>query len=722
MAIRVQRAWALLFRRGALLPTLLFCALLASGTARAQELHYQPPPVDFVYPADASDEPRRAITDGGVALPPLGIDGGVPIGPAQSSPVDASAPAQLGDAGHPALPSVSEVFVDDDEDAYGAQATVRRAPQPGTLEVPLESARDLPGAFGDPLRILEALPGVVPIASGVPYAYVRGSPPASQGYVYDDIPLPQLFHAAFGPAVIHPRATGAMRFNAGVPSARYGRRTGGLLLAQGVPYADTFDAEVELRLIDLGAWAQGSIGKGQAMVSGRIGYPKLALLAAESLGAVKEGTKLNYWDGQVRYRYPLGRRDHVELVWLGSFDDISLPGVSTVPESGATKLQFHRVETRYTHRLARGEFGVALRFGQDQSELGNALSVKALTFGPRMWTELKLKRHRLRVGGDIFVSVGDVINNPMGALGSPDGDLKIGLPRIAEAPARNQGGVFVESEVRAAEQLRLNLGARLDYWSVQGDVDIAVDPRARATYDVTEKFALHAAFGLAHQPAVFFFPLPGLTDIALDRGLSRDIQSELGAGYDLPASLRLETQFFVHKYRGLLLPELVNDASIEDDPPLSDALAYGLELFLKRDLSDAVSGWISYTLAWAEAVTTASIGRFRPDFDVRHVLNAVLRWNIRNGWVIGGRLHARSGRVIEQLNPNYEQRLPWFVRGDVRFGYGWRSRFADMVAYVEWLNVGAQGEYLDADCLLGRCEATRAPPISIPNLGLRADF
>src|SRR5690606_2633144 len=37
--------------------------------------------------------------------------------------------------------------------------------------------RELPGAFGDPFRAIEALPGVVPIASGVPYFYVRGAPP-----------------------------------------------------------------------------------------------------------------------------------------------------------------------------------------------------------------------------------------------------------------------------------------------------------------------------------------------------------------------------------------------------------------------------------------------------------------------------------------------------------------------------------------------------------------
>lgn len=745
-------ATALLARARSSTGIALAFVLLASAwstAGRAQEImHYEPPAVDFVYPAidagtlpfapqsDASRAPdaapNSAAPEGDAGVPSAHTNASDAALPgAAGSGQDASAPEHsAADAGirEVALPPVTELPSESGENEsesgesdYGAQATVRRAPPAGTHEIALENARDLPGAFGDPLRVLEALPGVVPIASGVPYAYVRGAPPASQGYVYDDIPLPQLFHAAFGPAVIHPRATGGIRFDAGVPSARYGRRAGGLLLAEGTPYGDKFDAELELRLIDVGGWAQGSIGKGQGMISGRIGYPKLALLAAESLNAVKAGTKLNYWDGQVRYRYPLSRRDQAELVWIGSFDDIALPGVNSIQQAGATRLQFHRIETRYVHRLARGEFGAALRFGFDQSALGDALSVRAFTFGPRFWTALKLGRHRVRIGGDLYTSQGDIVNKP-GSLGSPEGDLKISLPTIAEAPARNQGGVYVESELRAGARARFNVGARVDYWSVRSEIDVAVDPRLRATYDATDRLSLHAAFGLAHQPAVFFLPLPGLTEIAVDEGLTRAIQSELGGSYELPWDFRFEAQFFLHHYTGLLLPELVQDASIEDNPPLSDALAYGLELYLKRDLSDSITGWIGYTLGWATADSERSIGRFRPDFDVRHVLNAVLQWRVYKGFSFGGRLHARSGRVIEQLNPRYEQRLPWFVRGDVRFGYAWRGRYADMTAYLEWLNVGAQGEYLDADCLLAQCEATRAPPISIPNLGVRAEF
>jgi hypothetical protein len=683
-------------QRGSVYLAFLVALCCMAPRAHAQELlHYEPPSVEQIFPLDGGEEYVRAS------------DAGVP---------DASAPAVVVislDAGLPEpLPAEPE---------FGATATVTRAPPAGAREVPNESARDLPGSFGDPLRILDALPGVIPIASGVPYVYVRGAPPSSTGYVYDGIPLPQLYHVGFGPAVIHPRATGAVRFQAGVPQARYGRRAGGLLLAEGTPYDQTFDAEVELRLLDIGGWVQGKLGKGAVTLSGRVGYPA-AVTVAKGLGVLNDGTRMNYWDGQLRYRYPISHRDQFELVWLGSFDAIRLPGVSNVPGAGATGLQFQRIETRYVHDFSEHtQFGVALRFGHDRSALGSAVQVRANNLGPRFWLEHRRRRARVRVGGDMQGSVGSIVNGT-GSLASPEGDLRIRLPQIAAAAARNQGGLFVESEFSLLPRLRAELGARLDYWHVEQRTDVAFDPRIRLTADATDKLELHAAFGLGHQPSVFFLPLPGLTEVALDRGLTRAIQYELGVAYQLPKDVRFEVQGYLHTYTRLLLPELVMDADIEDEPPLSDAIAYGLEFFLKRELGGDFSGWISYTLGQANANAFRSIGKFRPDFDVRHVLNLVLQYRVWRGLSIGGRFHARSGRVIEQLSPTYEQRLPWFIRPDVRIGYAWRGKWGDMTAYLEWLNVAAQGEYLDANCVFRQCQAVRAPRISIPNLGIRADF
>jgi hypothetical protein len=726
-----------IYHKGTRLWTRRLAALLGAGAlqlaglrgARAQDdglMHYEPPPVDLVYPTKpgvapaappANVAPPPAAPPANVAPPPAAPPANVAPPPAAPE----AEPPSTEPAAPPGAPAAAPAAAAPTTPEYGARARVKQAGQRGSREVPLASARDLPGSFGDPLRVLDSLPGVVPLTSGLPYTYIRGAPPTAQGYVYDDIPLPQLYHAIFGPAVLHPRTTGAVRLYAGIPEARYGRRLGGVLLAEGTPPSDQFGAELELRLIDLGAWMETPAGKGKLTVSGRLGYPKLAFLVAEGLGAVEPGMKANYADGQVRFRHPLGKRDDFELVYLGSFDAVDLPGLSNDPRAGASRLQFQRIETRFIHRVALGEVGSALRFGYDASELGSALQVRSFTVGPRVWSYLKLGRHGLRIGGDLYTSKGEIINGD-GAVASPDGDLRIKLPTIAQASARNQGGVYVQGSFWLGEDTLLDLGLRFDYWSVESRIDVAADPRIRITHDITPRWAVHAAFGITHQPAVFLLPTPGLTDVALDSGLSRSLQAEAGVDYQLNRTTWLEVQGYLHHYDDLLLPELLQDAQVPDDPPLVSANAYGIETFLRRDMSERVSGWISYTLGAALADSGELVGKFKPDFDVRHVLNTVLSWRVWRGLTLGGRMQARSGRVIEQLNRNYTQRLPWFIRLDARVGYAWRGRFANMVAYVEWLNVLMQKEYLDADCLLGACRAKAAPVISLPNLGVRAEF
>jgi outer membrane receptor protein involved in Fe transport len=81
---------------------------------------------------------------------------------------------------------------------------VGERPTPAVRSLSREEVRQMPGAFGDPFRAIEALPGVTPVASGLPFFYVRGAPPGNVGYFLDGMRVPLLYHVAIGPSVIHP--------------------------------------------------------------------------------------------------------------------------------------------------------------------------------------------------------------------------------------------------------------------------------------------------------------------------------------------------------------------------------------------------------------------------------------------------------------------------------------------------------------------------------------
>jgi hypothetical protein len=603
-------------------------------------------------------------------------------------------------------------------------ATARVTPEAaGETRVPAEEARDAPGTIGDPLRVLDAMPGVVPIASGLPYGYVRGAPPATVGYAYDDIPLPELYHFALGPSVIHPRMLGPLNFYPGVPPARFGRRLGGELAVDAPPESAQTTGELELRLLDVNGFVQVPVDGGTFAVAGRYGYP------GPLLRIISPNTALDYWDYQTRLDLPLSSHARFQVVGLGSFDSLSHPPWSQQNDRFQNvALQFHRLELRVIQRFDNVEFGSALRLGVDRSSIDRDLRVDAFTMGPRVWVDVALgSRARLHSGADFQASVGNIQSQNMDAPLEIAGrrQVRFDLPLIADAAARSAGGVFVELGVRPTDWSKLDVGLRSDLWLVDGRSDAALDPRLRYTVYVGSNLALHAAVGMAHQPAVYAFPLPGLTEVALDRGLQESLQAEIGAALRMPWDLQLEAELFAHHYTRLMLPELYAPNEGES-PPHADALSYGLELMLRRESRGGLRGWIGYTLGWADARVGGSGTTFSPEFDVRHVLNLVLEQRFGGGFAVGARLFWRSSRPFNQFDANfqpvYELRLPGFARIDARVGYSWTTSWGAMQVYLEWLNVTLDSEVLGAECFYGRCSLQRAPVIFFPNAGARAQF
>jgi hypothetical protein len=326
--------------------------------------------------------PAGAVDSDAVAPRPLatGLDAGVAPG-ATDSRQDASA---LGSAERDAArPETSE---------YGALARVER-PKPLATALELEEIRELPGAMGDPFRAIEALPGVVPVMSGLPYVYVRGAPPSATAYFYDDIQMPALFHLALGPAVVHPAMVGGIDFYPGVAPARYGRKTGGVVAGKALlrDLKPGVHGEVELRLIDLQAYVATPVRKtGRLEIAGRFGYPGLLIKLFNSRSVVQ------YWDYQLRSVIPLSRDSEFMLIALGSFDLIGQRKNGHVQRD--LELQFHRVEARLIKRARGLALGTALSAGFERSGIGQDVNVEALRLGPKLWLDLNLRAPRCASG------------------------------------------------------------------------------------------------------------------------------------------------------------------------------------------------------------------------------------------------------------------------------------------------------------------------------------
>jgi hypothetical protein len=684
-----------------------------------------------------------------------------------------------------AAPGRKTTMRDLDRDQLGARAEVD-PPKPAARRLQLAEMRDVPGAFGDPFRVLDTLPGVVPVFSGLPYVYVRGAPPAGTIYVYDGIAMPSLFHLALGPAVIHATMIGDLQFYAAVPPARYGRRTGGVFAAEGKkpdPSRGTH-GEVELRLLDVSGMIDAPLSKTdkrhRLQLAGRYGYPGLLL------SIFAEDVALAYWDYQLRYSVPISHIDRVEVTWFGSYDYV---GEADDPNNDSNfSLEFHRAEARVLRERENFELGFALQGGYEESSLGEEVGVYAWRLGPRLWTAIKLSDDvRMRAGMEMLAAIGAIYSDESDLGGGPsfetpstDGAVvpagtppfvpnqqvppdetpefsPFDNPLFADVAGRNLAGVYLELELDVTDEWVIAPGLRADAWLTGAlltgaRAQTALEPRLVTTYQPDPEWQLHAGGGLGHQVAALPIALPGFNDVALERGLQRSISTEAGIAYLPTLDWRLESTLFYNHLTGLLVPDLFIDCADSGDAPLCDTDgsiprgqvdAYGLELFLKRNANAWLSGWLSYTLAWADGESERGT-EFTPSFDVRHVGNLVLQWNMGKGFSLGGRAHYRSGKVASEsvFDPlrdpsdvvyfRYERRLPAFFRADAQLIYAWTNSWAKMRVSLEWMNLTLSREALDVTCnehssvngmsTQTDCGIEYAPAIFFPSLGLRAEL
>ena len=232
-------------------------------------------------------------------------------------------------------------------------------PSPGVQSFSRAEVRLLPGAFGDPFRAIDALPGVTPIVSGLPFFFVRGAPPGNVGYFLDGIRVPLLYHIGLGPSVIHPAIMDRVDLYSGAYPAQYGRYAGGIVSGETKEPAPELHGEANIRLVDAGLMVEAPIPNvGILPVGGDRSQPAGSFFAAGRysytgllLSLITSSVRLTYWDYQTRLTLNLTPRDTFTIFAFGAHDflgskDDNDPGTTTLFDT-----TFHRIDLRYDHRF-----------------------------------------------------------------------------------------------------------------------------------------------------------------------------------------------------------------------------------------------------------------------------------------------------------------------------------------------------------------------------------
>jgi hypothetical protein len=634
-----------------------------------------------------------------------------------------------------------------------------------------EEAREIPGTFGDPARFVEAAPGVVPTSSGLQSFFVRGAPPETTGYFLDGIAVPALYHVGYGPSVIAPGLLDHVDFFPGAAPAYFGRSIGGVIAGEAAEPSRRAHGEANLRLLDASGLVETPFegGRGSVLLGGRYAYPGLIVpLFAPDVG-------LTYWDYQARATWNLSDHERVGAFVFGSYDRLTQKqtnagGVPYTAQLVAT--EFHRADVRYDTAIGHASaFRLAATAGHDGA--GNETSNLTDTLA-RLRAELDSRPSqtlRLRAGADVALDhygigssplePGDPTTPPYGLPTTPRNDVVIGLrgdvvwrvsPRVEIVPG-------VRADLYTSRRIAPPAGAS----AAEATATPALDPRLATRVTLTPRVAAVSTVGISHQVPGLRVSSPDatpyLTSTGVEQGLQTSVQASQGVEVALPEGFLFSSTIFLHHYAGL--PDLTAPCITYGKGPSGcveqrvDGQAFGLELLLRRALTQKLAVWVAYTLSR----TTREAHPFDPgegvqwipsEYDRTHVVSAVMAYDLGRRWRAGARFFGYTGRPYTHtyegvpVAPFNTERLPGFFRLDVRLEKTWLFGTSTRVSVVvEGINVTLNKEVVDTVCQprgpmsggppyaggplppgakYDPCIQDELGPITIPSIGVEGAF
>ena len=622
----------------------------------------------------------------------------------------------------------------------------------------------VPGTFGDPIRVIQSLPGLVRPPFGLGLLIVRGSNPDDTGIFIDGHSVPSLFHFLGGPSIFNAEMLESIDLYPGGFPSRFGRHHGGVVALETRPTkSDGVHGAAKIDLIDSGGYIRAPITKNvSAAVAGRRSYIDALLplfLPEPSAGSQRIVTPV-YYDYQGRIDWDLKKEGRLSVFAIGSSDTLHVFQADADANTSAnldTAIKFFRVMGTYVRPL-RGDLKLTLSpsWGTDAITFAGAqaegagpftsLSVRNKALSYRMRVHGKLRpRLAIDTGIDMLSRV-----TSFEALVPVDDDL-VGSDNGVDIPpsqlfrgSQSLGlAAYADAGIDVSSKLKLIPGLRLDGYILDGQQRSSIDPRMVGRYKLAPPFTAKAYVGRFSQP-----PQPEALD---DRFGNPNVQVEHGYHYGLGYewkpdrlwSLDSEIYFVDRRNVVVFTPDVImnDDGSFEyvNFRNTGRRASYGFEAILKREISARAFGWLSYTFSRSKQTNRNGERWFATGFDQPHVLNAVASFKPGGGWELGAKFQLASGRPDSKVigatfdadcgcydsvtTGNRSTRIETFMQLDVRVEKTWLFELWSIGAFLDIINVTNRKnqEGIDYDYRFRESTPITSFPI-FPTIGVRGTW
>jgi hypothetical protein len=628
----------------------------------------------------------------------------------------------------------------------GGEITItgqRDHPEPSHQAIKAKELAKVAGANNDPLKALETLPGVVVVSDFSDQMAVRGGDPQDNSYLLDHCPWPSPFHLGGFESTISADLMDQIDFYPSSFPARFGDGADGAVIDVSTRPGkdDRIHGKLDINFLGASGMAEGPTGfmNGSWAVQGRRSYFDLAEKLADF-----GGVNIAYWDlGATLVLHPAPGHTLKALV-LTSVDQLEM-------DIKADKVNDPRFAGAFNYLNGFGTGGITWDWDlapetrselslyateQDSSfKLGTAIDSvqQPSTEGLREDFRWHLGRlvgveHSLDMGAEgLLRQETDTFSVPQDLINK---NIKYNSVTLTEDTSADDaaGAAWLEDRLRVAPAFLLLVSARAEKFS---NVSASVlMPRLGAEWDLDEVTTLKAAWGVyAHQPNVMQSD-PVLGNPNLSPAITQD--STLGLERRLGPGLTGRVEAY-YKVLGQVIESDTTTGQVSND---GEGEAYGLELFLRQQMTGKLSGWLDYTYSRSIRLPSASLPWQYDEFDEPHVFNLVLNYQKTPQWSMGTKLRYNSGpRVTPILSTYQDQNLVWqevkgqpysqelgdTLRWDVRTDYSFLYWGWKLDVYLEIINLLGRENPQGLSDQQGDVQVTKGFP-RFPMLGVSAEF
>ena len=581
-----------------------------------------------------------------------------------------------------------------------------------------EEAKRIPGVRGDALRVVDSFPGVARPPFGLGVLVVRGSNPEDTTSYLAGQEQPLIYHFGGVVSVVNSDLLERIDFLPGNFSARYGRATGGVVLADlRAPRTDRWGGYLAVSPLDTSLLVEGPLGKGSLAIAARRSYIDLILNAVVPSDAdIGLTVAPVYWDYQLIWNTPaldgqltvtaLGSSDRLALL-LKKPSDVDAAVRGTLSQSTyiqrliATYRRKLGDDTRLMAMLTQGVTGL-------KATIGQALSVDVVQFPFEYRFEIV---HRAAPWLELTAGAEGLIY-PFHAQvrgARPPAEGEVPTPTSLQEQLNQDShdwelrqGVYAEAAFRVGD-VTITPGVRLDTYRLIHAV--AFDPRLSAVWTIGDG-RLRAGFGRYSKSVEEFqsdtvFGNPDLTP-------QHALHASLGYDHQIGPGLRVESTV----YGKWLYNQVVRSDALVTRADGSQTVigyvndgvgrVYGLELLLRGGVGPMI-GWITYGLSRAERRDEPGQPYRLFSFDQTHSLTIIagikLPWKLFAGarfrYATGNPTTPITGSIFDADSDSYtpipgatnSERLDAYHEIDVRIERSWLFDSWKLTGFLDVANV-----------------------------------